>query len=106
MDPERWRRVEELYHASLGVPAEQRAVLLEEACKDDCELRREVESLLLYETVAKDFIEKPALEVAAKLMAGSNSAESSEASTLAGTNLGRFRILEKLGVGGIHADHL
>ena len=101
MDPERWRRVEELYHATLGVPAEKRAGLLETACKDDSELRREVESLLSYESSAQEFIERPAFEVAAELMAGDNAAESSETSTLAGMKLGRFRILEKLGGGGM-----
>jgi len=101
VDPERWRRVEELYHAALGVPADKRAELLETACKDDSELQREVESLLSYETSAKNFIEKPAFELAAKLMAGDSSSESAETPFLTGVNLGRFRILEKLGVGGM-----
>jgi len=101
VDPERWRQVEELYHATLLVPAEQRARLLESTCKDDFELRREVESLLLYESSAREFIEEPAFEVAAKLMAGDNAGEPQEFPILAGLKLGRFQILEKLGVGGM-----
>jgi eukaryotic-like serine/threonine-protein kinase len=101
VDPERWRRVEELYHATLGVPAEQRAQLLETSCKDDFELRREIESLLSYESSAKEFIEKPAFEVAAKLMADDNSSERLEVPVLAGTHQQRFRILQKLGGGGM-----
>jgi Tol biopolymer transport system component len=90
-----------LYHATLGVPAEQRVRLLETSCKGDPELRREVESLLSYESTAKDFIETPAFEVAAKLMAGDNSSESLKAPVLAGTHQQRFRLLEKLGGGGM-----
>ena len=101
MDPERWRRVEELYHAAARVPAAQRAGLLETACKGDDDLRREVESLLSYESSAEKFIEGPAFEVAAKLMAGNRSSESLDAPVLTGAKLGRFQILEKLGVGGM-----
>jgi serine/threonine protein kinase len=101
VDPERWRQVEELYHATLLVPAEQRALLLDSTCKNDIELRREVESLLLYESSAQDFIEKPAFEVAAKLMAGDKAGEDEGVPILAGLKLGRFQILDKLGVGGM-----
>jgi serine/threonine protein kinase len=94
VDPERWRRVEEVYHAARVVPAEQRAQLLERTCKDDFDLRREVESLLFYESSAQEFIERPAFEVAARLMAR-------DVPVLSGLKLGRFHILEKLGGGGM-----
>src|ERR1035441_1902606 len=82
MDPEHWRQVEELYHVSLKVAAEQRATFLQDACGSDEELRREVESLLTHEESAEGFIEAPAFEVAARLMA-------------------HCRVLEKLGRGGM-----
>ena len=69
MEPERWRRVEDLYHASLKVATGQRAAFLKDACRDDEELRNEVESLLTHEKSAEGFIEAPAFEVAARLMA-------------------------------------
>ena len=46
MTPERWQRVEELYHAAYARPAGERAAFLDEACRGDSTLRREVESLL------------------------------------------------------------
>ena len=46
MDPERWRRIEEVYHAAVERPAGERARHLAEACGADQELRAEVESLL------------------------------------------------------------
>ena len=44
MSPERFRQIEELYHARAKRPAEERAALL---AQTDPELRREVESLLV-----------------------------------------------------------
>jgi serine/threonine-protein kinase len=69
MDPERWRQVEELYHGALKVAASQRAAFLRDACANDDALRREVESLLAHEESAEAFIEAPAFDVAARLMA-------------------------------------
>ncbi|MGH9720105.1 MAG: protein kinase domain-containing protein [Bryobacteraceae bacterium] len=52
MSPERWRQVEQLYHAALERDSETRPAFLSEACASDAELRREVESLLAQEDVA------------------------------------------------------
>jgi hypothetical protein len=38
MEPERWRRVEERYHAPLQVPPDQRAGFLKNACGGDEEV--------------------------------------------------------------------
>ncbi len=46
MTPERWQRIEALYHAARARPPAERAAFLAEACPDDEALRREVESLL------------------------------------------------------------
>ena len=100
MDPERWRRVEELCHASLQVAPEQRAGFLQDACGRDEQLRREVESLLTHEASAEEFIEAPAFEVAARLMANDGSAIF-QADLLLGTTISHFRVLEKLGRGGM-----
>lgn len=44
--PDRWRRIEELFHASLDLVEPQRAAFLRESCGADDQLRIEVESLL------------------------------------------------------------
>ena len=44
--PERWRRIEEMYHAACERRPEQRGVFLAETCQDDSELRRDVELLV------------------------------------------------------------
>ena len=63
MTPERWQQIEQLYHAALESDANERAAFLAEACAGDNALRREVESLLLCDARAENFIEEPALEV-------------------------------------------
>ena len=63
MTPERWREIERLYHAALERDAVERAAFLNDACGGDEALRREVESLFVYQTKAKDFIEAPAVKV-------------------------------------------
>jgi serine/threonine protein kinase/Tol biopolymer transport system component len=46
MTPERWQRVEELYHAAVSRPPGERASFLADACGEDTGLRRELEGLL------------------------------------------------------------
>jgi eukaryotic-like serine/threonine-protein kinase len=101
VEPERWARVEELYHASLQVASGERAAFLKEACRDDEELRREVESLLAHEKSAVDFIEAPAFEVAARLVAHDKVDRSETDRLLIGKTIAHFRVLEKLGAGGM-----
>ena len=101
VEPERWRRVEELYHSALRVAADQRARFLKDECHGDKNLCEEVQSLLAYETSAKDFMETPAFEMAAKQMAGEETNENQADPVPIGTTLQRFHVLEKLGVGGM-----
>ena len=68
MTPERYRQIGELYHAALEVDADERAAFLERTCAGDAELHRKVESLINSNEQAKDFIEAPALAVAAGLL--------------------------------------
>ena len=97
MKPERWARVEELYHASLQVATGQRAAFLQEACRDDEDLRHEVESLLTHEESAENFIEAPAFEVAARLMARDKVLGSKTERPLIGKTISHFRVLRRVG---------
>jgi eukaryotic-like serine/threonine-protein kinase len=49
LTPERWAQIEELFHRAAECEPERRFGLLDEACSDDPELRREVEALLVGE---------------------------------------------------------
>ena len=95
MKDERWQEIERIYHLTLAREASERSTFLAQACAGDEALRREVESLLTYEHHAEGFIEAPALEVAAKIMAGEH------APIRAGDRFNQYRIRQMLGAGGM-----
>ena len=55
--------IERICQAALDCPSEARAELLATECRDDEEMRREVERLLAFETAAERFLERQALTV-------------------------------------------
>jgi tetratricopeptide (TPR) repeat protein/predicted Ser/Thr protein kinase len=92
MTPERFQRIEELYHAVREAPAEQRAALLADT---DPELRREVESMFA-ERTAGAFLDEPAIHYAAELVE-----DATVTSVSTGALMGPYRIENKLGEGGM-----
>ena len=95
MTPERWKQIEQLYHAALKQEANRRTAFLKEACAGDEDLHREVESLLAHEPQAESLIEASALEGAAQEMA------ENRVQSLVGRQLGAYQILSPLGAGGM-----
>ena len=99
MSPERWKQVQELYHATLEHEPPRRAAFLEEACAGDNELRREVESLLDHQAEGQGFIESPALKVAAQVIAADQAQK--QTVSLVGRRIGSYQVLSVLGAGGM-----
>ncbi len=94
MEPERWKRTEELYHRASGLAADGRAAFLRDACQDDEALRREVESLLAADT-GEELLDGPGLLVPAALHLDLLPA------AFPGQWLGGYQLQELLGAGGM-----
>jgi serine/threonine protein kinase/Flp pilus assembly protein TadD len=100
MKAERWKKVIDLFQSALERASEERAAFLDEACHDDENLRREVESLLTSHERAENFIEVPAFEVAPEL------ATSDSGGVLVGKLIGHYRIKSLIGIGGMGEVYL
>ncbi len=117
--PERWRRISSLFDEAVKLPAAERAAFLERACGEDAELRARVLELLESSSRAAEFLEKPLLSDAGPLLrqaadlVDSDSHPSTNADPSLDTTrslatsgsssetIGPYRLLQKIGEGGM-----
>jgi hypothetical protein len=83
--PEKWRRVEEIYSASLKHDAGRRREFLVEVCANDADVLHQVELLLRRRSSPEVVLPPPNLLD----------------SQLAGSSLGPYQILDRIGAGGM-----
>ena len=95
MTPERWRRINDLFHAALDQPTDTRDRFIDAAAGGDAELTHEVRSLLASHASSNEFLEQPAYAVAANLILDDGN------QSLVGRQIGVYRVLEEIGRGGM-----
>ena len=100
MTPERYQRIGRLFDEALDLAPEQRAAWLDEACGADTGLRAEVENLIANHVESEKFLSRPALDIAAALLAQNQHA------SLLGQKITHYQILTLLGVGGMGEVYL
>ena len=99
MDPERWRQIDTILKSAIELPSDERAAFVERACGGDDELRHEVESLIAHDR-GGGLLEGHAVEEATRLLAAGREG------SLAGKAVGPYRIVRRIGAGGMGEVHL
>ena len=100
MDPQRWRRIKEIFSAALELDPAERPVFLEASCAGDAALRAEVEALIAGHDAEGDFISKPVYEADPELF------DRAAAESPVGRRLGPYLVVETLGLGGMGVVYL
>ena len=100
MNSERWRRVQEMFHAALERDPNERSAFLDRACDGNPDIRAEVASLLANHDRATSFLNDRSLIVDAEFMSGSDPI------LAAGRHLGPYIIEREIGRGGMGVIYL
>ncbi|HEX8246545.1 MAG TPA: tetratricopeptide repeat protein [Pyrinomonadaceae bacterium] len=114
-----WQKIDEIFPLVADLPPEERELRLDELCEGDEELRREISSMLAVDEKAAEFIETPVIlpnslarafsgESGSRSGSNGKSGKSGNPYTLelAGRQIGAYRIVRKLGAGGMGAVYL
>jgi serine/threonine protein kinase len=91
-------RIEQLFDEAVEQPADERESWLREQCDGDEQLFNEVQSLLDAHHRASGFLGKSALEQSPDL--------ANAADPIVGTRIGPYRVLERIGTGGMGSVYL
>jgi len=95
MDPERWKRLRELFDAALALEAPERPAFITRSCEGDPDLQNTLESLLEHSLETGSTFDQALIEAV--------DLEGSIPTSLdfLGRTLGRYRIIDKIGEGGM-----
>ena len=100
MTPERWQQVKEIFNSAITYRADERSLFISQACSGDEELRSEVESLIASHEQSGSFIDKPAFEAAASLLANE------KAELKSGQTIASYEVISFISRGGMGEVYL
>ena len=98
---DRWKQIEALFHESLELDPEARAVFLGERCDADAGLKKEVQTLLESAAEPMDFLQQPVVNAAHDLVARGAAELLSP-----GTQIDHYQIIALVGSGGMGQVYL
>src|SRR5262245_21527687 len=96
MNPERWKKIDELLDVVLELEPDKRAEFLQQACAGDEALKMAVEKLIALDQREKHFIDSPALQAASEFLV-----ETPPSRLSPGESIGPYKIVSLLGSGGM-----
>src|SRR6195256_2702438 len=95
MTPERWQRINEMFHAALVLDGQERSAFLVAQSAGDDALRAKVAALLASHDQAEEFIQGSVFGDAAQLLV------EDEAQAMIGQHIGLYKINREIGRGGM-----
>ena len=98
MTPEKWKQIKDILEQVVEIDEPSRSAFLDNACGNDEYLRHEVESLLNFDNTNADRLEQNAFS---KVVRGD-----ADGGSLAGREIGNYRIVSELGAGGMGTVYL
>jgi tetratricopeptide (TPR) repeat protein/predicted Ser/Thr protein kinase len=99
MDPERWERIQDLFHAVADLPAQEQRARLDALCADDPTLVAEVVHLLDEDVRGDSLLNRDLAEVADQVLAGGPSGTMPR-------QIGPYRLRQVIGEGGMGVVYL
>jgi TolB-like protein/Tfp pilus assembly protein PilF len=100
MTPERWNKLEAVFHEALELQGEARAAFLAKVCGSDKQLREEAERLIAAHEKEGSFMDSPIVEKTAE------QADHDRFESPLGHNIGPYKVIRQVGWGGMGEIYL
>ncbi len=103
MNPERWKKIDEIFEAVMDMPGGERNAYLQTACGTDSQLKVDVLNLIQSDRNSDSFLEESAVNV---LVSKFEDEHTTFADVPAGSRIATYEIIRSLGSGGMGEVYL